>query len=285
MSTHTLINTAAIGLAVSCATTIALATEVTLSPSQDNTLIGPGSGENSNGSGDGFYAGQIGFFGGSEVIRRGLLQFDLSEIPATATITSVTLNVSVVKTPNDNEYEFSLHRCNASWGEGASDFPGGVGAPAEAGDATWVMRFHPDTPWSVEGGDFEADSSSTTMIGGRADYAFSGDGLIDDVQVWLDNPKLNHGWVMLGTEGTSLSARKFGSREYADQSKRPTLVVSYEEAGGTPGDFNGDGSVNGADLGLMLAVWGACPGCPEDLNDDGVVDGADMGLLLANWTG
>ena len=66
--------------------------------------------------------------------------------------------------------------------------------------------------------------------------------------------------------------------------KRPTLVVTYEEAGGTPGDFNGDGNVNGADLGLMLAVWGTCPGCPEDMNGDGVVDGADMGLLLASWT-
>ena len=278
------ITAAVFGLTIISAASIALATEVTLVPSQDNTLIGPGSGANSNGSGDGIYAGQIGFFGGSEVIRRGLLQFDLSEIPATATITSVTLNVSVVKTPNDNEYEFSLHRCNESWGEGASDFPGGIGAPAQTGDATWVARFHPDTPWSVAGGDFEADSSGTTLISGRADYAFTGDGLIDDVQVWLDNPKLNHGWVMLGAEGTSLSARKFGSREYVDESKRPTLVVTYEEAGGIPGDFNDDGTVGGADLGLMLAVWGPCSGCPEDLNNDGVVDGGDIGLLLANWS-
>ena len=78
---HIPMRTAAIGLTIFCAASAALATEVTLSPSQDNTLIGPGAGANSNGSGDGIYAGQIGFFGGSEVIRRGLLQFDLSEIP------------------------------------------------------------------------------------------------------------------------------------------------------------------------------------------------------------
>ena len=279
------IYTLGLGIAVLALSQSTSATEVILSPSQDNTLIGPGTGQNSNGAGDGIYAGQIGFFGGSEDIRRGLVQFDLSEIPADATITSVTLNVSVVKTPNDNTYEFSLHRCNESWGEGASDFPGGVGAPAEPGDATWVMRFHPDTPWSVAGGDFVADSSSTTMISGRADYAFTGDGLIDDVQVWLDDPKLNNGWVILGQEGTTKTARKFGSREYFDASKQPTLVVTYEEAGGTPGDFNGDGKVDGADLGLLLAVWGPCDGCPEDMNGDGMVDGGDIGLMLANWTG
>lgn len=50
-----------------------------------------------------------------------------------------------------------------------------------------------------------------------------------------------------------------------------------------PADLNGDGSVGGADLGLLLAAWGPCAGCPEDLNGDGVVNGADIGLLLASW--
>ena len=49
------------------------------------------------------------------------------------------------------------------------------------------------------------------------------------------------------------------------------------------GDYNGDGFVNGADLGLMMAAWGACGGCPEDLNGDGVVSGADLGLMIAGW--
>ncbi|MCA9284926.1 MAG: hypothetical protein KDA22_06925 [Phycisphaerales bacterium] len=54
-----------------------------------------------------------------------------------------------------------------------------------------------------------------------------------------------------------------------------------------PGDLNGDGVVNGADLGLLLGDWGACPpdACPADLNGDGTVDGADLGLLLGEWGG
>ena len=61
----------------------------------------------------------------------------------------------------------------------------------------------------------------------------------------------------------------------------------------TSGDLNGDGLVNGIDLGILLAGWSipptapACGGitpCPPDLNMDGVVNGFDLGILLANWT-
>lgn len=56
---------------------------------------------------------------------------------------------------------------------------------------------------------------------------------------------------------------------------------------GLLGDLNGDGLVDGADLGLLLANWGPTGGGPAagDLNGDGVVDGADIGLLLAAWLG
>jgi hypothetical protein len=50
-----------------------------------------------------------------------------------------------------------------------------------------------------------------------------------------------------------------------------------------PGDFNGDGAVDGADFGSILAAWGACAGCPEDLNEDGTVNGSDVGLILSYW--
>jgi hypothetical protein len=50
------------------------------------------------------------------------------------------------------------------------------------------------------------------------------------------------------------------------------------------GDLNGDGVVNGADLGQLLAAWGAAPGNAADFNGDGAIDGIDLGVLLANWT-
>ena len=50
------------------------------------------------------------------------------------------------------------------------------------------------------------------------------------------------------------------------------------------GDLNQDQFVDGADLGILLNAWGACPGtCPADLNRDGFVDGSDLGTLLGRW--
>jgi hypothetical protein len=51
-----------------------------------------------------------------------------------------------------------------------------------------------------------------------------------------------------------------------------------------PGDVNGDGRVNGADLGAVLGTFGpASPGAPTDLDRNGVVDGADLGFVLGRW--
>ena len=49
------------------------------------------------------------------------------------------------------------------------------------------------------------------------------------------------------------------------------------------GDFNFDGKVEGADLGIIIAEWGSESAELEDLNDDLIVDGADFGIFLGNW--
>ena len=46
-------------------------------------------------------------------------------------------------------------------------------------------------------------------------------------------------------------------------------------------DFNGDGEVNGLDMGILLANWGSTG--TGDLNNDGVVDGGDLGLFFVEW--
>jgi formylglycine-generating enzyme required for sulfatase activity len=48
------------------------------------------------------------------------------------------------------------------------------------------------------------------------------------------------------------------------------------------GDFGLDGSVDGKDLGYMLASWGSADPF-ADLDGNGLVNGADLGKLLANW--
>lgn len=52
-----------------------------------------------------------------------------------------------------------------------------------------------------------------------------------------------------------------------------------------PADLTGDGTVSGADMGALLAAWGACssPFCPADLDCNGIVSGSDLGTLLTAW--
>jgi len=59
-------------------------------------------------------------------------------------------------------------------------------------------------------------------------------------------------------------------------------LVAASAANDPVGDLNGDGTVNGADLAIMLADWGDA-GVPADLDGNGVVDGADLSILLGNW--
>ncbi|MBL9141623.1 MAG: hypothetical protein JNK53_07135 [Phycisphaerae bacterium] len=47
-------------------------------------------------------------------------------------------------------------------------------------------------------------------------------------------------------------------------------------------DLNGDGIVNGADLGMLLSAWGMNDPC-ANLDGEGPVGGADLGVLLSAW--
>jgi predicted outer membrane repeat protein len=64
----------------------------------------------------------------------------------------------------------------------------------------------------------------------------------------------------------------------------------YSDLGGNTlcacaGDLNGDGEVSGADLSIVLGLWGPCNGsvCLSDLNGDGNVNGADLSIILGYW--
>ena len=60
----------------------------------------------------------------------------------------------------------------------------------------------------------------------------------------------------------------------------PDSIVIIDEHPPCLGDLNNDGTINGADLGLIIAMWGTPDG---DLTGDGTTNGADLGLLIAGW--
>ncbi len=59
-------------------------------------------------------------------------------------------------------------------------------------------------------------------------------------------------------------------------------VLCFEIGYPDPCDLNGDGVVDGFDLGILLSAWGSSG--PGDLDGDGIVDGADLGILLSCWS-
>lgn len=144
-----------------------------------------------------------------------------------------------------------------------------ISTTATVNDGQWhfiASTYHPTTGTRlyVDGGPPEAIVGGVSVAGNNAPFLVGGvtvagvptaifDGMIDDVQVYgraLTCHELNMLFTQPGIEST------------------------------VEADLNGDGVVDGADLGILLGAWGT-PAC--DLDGNGVVDGADLGIVLGKW--
>jgi hypothetical protein len=189
--------------------------------SRDNTLYQTTSGNTSNGAGDGIFSGRN--RGGT--IRRGLVYFDLSAIPAGSIITGATLQLSFQQ--GQGTAAANIHRSLANWGEGTSS-GSGQGAPATTGDATWLFSFFNTTSWTTPGGDFVPVASATGGTPNGGFVQWSSAGLLSDVQGWYSGTLSNFGWFILGDESGNQTADRWGSREVAGGAEfAPTLIVNY----------------------------------------------------------
>lgn len=257
-----------------------------LRPVRDGTIHGPIDGELASGSGFSLFSGRTSGSSGPNDLRRSLLKFDLSDIPEDATITGVTLRMETWRRAPGGPASVlqQLHRVTADWGEGASNSPGGAGVPATPGDATWTDRFYPDVQWTTPGGDFHPEPSGTATVASLGPQFFEGEGLVADVQAWVDGAA-NDGWILIGDESVPRTATAWRSREYAlvEPALTPRLDVEFEMPPASPFDLTGDGVVNAADVAHLLGVWGSCKDCDADFNGDMLVDAQDLAQLIGNW--
>lgn len=86
---------------------------------------------------------------------------------------------------------------------------------------------------------------------------------------------------LVGTIGQTVAAPMQGGAFLVRSGFVPMCPDDLE-----PGDIDGDSSVGGGDLGILLMLYGPCPdpfSCPGDLDNNGEVDGGDLGLLLMYW--
>lgn len=198
----------------------------------DATLYESAAGSLANGSGQEFLAGRTGQGSGS--IRRGLIRFDVSSLPAGATVTGASMTLTLIKSSGAaGNRTVTVHRSLTLWGEGASDDSArgaGDGTAALAGDATWTKPFFGQAGlWTTAGGDFTSTASASLTVGTALNTAFiwSSAGLAADVQSWVSNPAQNFGWEIKGDESTGSTAKVFASSEGLTASQRPSLSVTY----------------------------------------------------------
>ncbi len=218
---------------------------LTLEPAGDNSIYEapPGVPEllTSNGAGDFLFSGRGGLDAGFR-LRRALLRFDLSPIPAGSIIVGAELTLHQSRAgPSTVAESVGLHLVRREWGEGTSDGigPEGQGAPPTHGDATWLHSRYPDTFWTGPGGDYVAEPSTSVTIGANpGHYSWTcTEQLLRDLGFWLDHPEENHGWIVIGTEALAYSARRFDSREHPVAGQRPKLRIVYL----LPGTVSADG--------------------------------------------
>ena len=224
-------------------TTCARAEIVTIDPAKDNTLFQNAFGiDLSNGSGVYLFTGATALPPPDGDIRRALIQFDIAgALPARSTINGVSLRLHMSKTIAGPQ-PVDLHRLLIDWGEGASDAlgPEGGGIAPAAGDATWTHTFFDSEFWQTPGGDFSNVVSGTTMVAGNGSYTWeSTPELVADVQLWLDAPSMNFGWLLRSAESVPTTAKRFDSRENGAVEKRPKLTIDITLPPGFEGPLAG----------------------------------------------
>jgi hypothetical protein len=174
--------------------------------------------------------------------NRALLKFPVAEaIPPGSRIKSATVVIWLLHAPlvdegKDPTLDLHFHRMLVPWTQGAginTNLGVVLGSEVQPGESCWDFRSFPTVPWSVPGGgagtDFATDISGT--IGGIGNDTVNDTFLVDpeegrivaDLQLWLDNPHLNHGWMMKsGDESGEWTAKRFLVDEFY-----PRIGVEY----------------------------------------------------------
>ncbi len=140
--------------------------------------------------------------------RRTVVHFDLTSIPAGASIDSATLHLDIWSLVVGTGRTYDVHRVTESWVETL---------------VTWRNIFGKNVLMPI----------SSAATGTTANSWVVWD-ITSDVQAFTDGTP-NYGWLVKDqTESQGTNYVKFYSSEYADATKRPYLEVTYTGGGGPP---------------------------------------------------
>lgn len=183
---------------------------------------------------------------GGTIVYRGLIQFDISSIPANKRIVSAKLILRPTSVSSSTGYNIGVHRGLVAWFEGVRD----GSAPSGGQDgSTWNLRnANGSVAWSGGAGGgsgtdratVATDVVSVSVAG--VDYEWD---VTDDVEDWYLGLASNFGWwIVSESEGVANSLKTIASASNATTSFRPVLVVWYAEL--LEGNSEGTSTVSGS---------------------------------------
>lgn len=159
--------------------------------------------------------------------NRTLIEFDVSSIPSTDTVSSATLSLyeyDAADTASVGSWAAGLRRVLVDWNEA---------------QANWDDRLT-STAWTTggagsDGNDRSASDSASLTLDGTAAGAFvdwTGSTLDDDVQKLVDGTySNNYGWLLqaptAANQGSNTAFNLFRSSDYATAADRPKLVIIH----------------------------------------------------------
>jgi len=148
---------------------------------------------------------------GTPGILRSLIKFDLSSIPATATLSSAKLSLRY----NPTSASAGQAGSNASWLQR-------VTSAWDEGTVTWNTQ--PTTTTTNEKALAQSTNSTQNYLGINVKAL---------VKYMVKHPDKNYGFMLRLQDETALySSMKFASSDYSDASLRPKLIVCYTTGAG-----------------------------------------------------
>jgi Big-like domain-containing protein len=181
----------------------------------------------------------------TDEIYRSLIRFDLGELSDPNAVVNAYLELTGWRHDDDTIFAGAntLFELRRDWGEGV-----GLSEMAPAmGEASWTYSAFP-AAWSVPGAahasdvDVDADRRQTPLARANlenvvgAKMRVSSHALVDAVKRWIADGSENHGMIVLADDESVQRVLNLASREHADWTYRPRLVVYSTEAPARPAD-------------------------------------------------
>ncbi|NES27985.1 DNRLRE domain-containing protein [Micromonospora terminaliae] len=157
--------------------------------------------------------------GGPGSVTRGLVRFDLGDIPQNAEVSAATLSLWETNAPL-SPITTQVHRVTRPWTEGDD----------KCGSANWTEAAAGQS-WTTPGGDYDSTVIAKLDIPRNTANLFREFPVTGVVQSWVNGTAPNNGLLLRSTDETPTYGNTvwFASDDAPDASQRPALTITYAD--------------------------------------------------------